>query len=357
MSAHDDWLEFLQKQANYTHASTVAASRELAQGKTVFCDLSGSGLIAASGEEAESFLQNQFCNDVRLVSETHSQLNGYCTAKGRLLALFHLFKHNGIYYCDLPRERLAPTLKRLQMYVLMSRVKLQDASDELIRIGLAGQQAQQVLQSISTTIPMQVNDAIQHQGVTIMRMPASLSQTELPRFLLIGTLESIKPVWQALCDSATADVVAADAGIWQYLDILAGIPQVVESTVEEFVPQMVNLQSINGLSFKKGCYPGQEVVARMHYLGKQKKRMYLAHLDSASVPQPGTAIYMSGEHNNQAIGQIVSSCAAPSGGADILAVLQIASAQSREVHLGDQQNIPFHLKDLPYSVEVEGDGQ
>lgn len=347
MSDHDDWLEFLQGQ---TFISAQVANSQLEDGKSVICDLSTSGLIAVEGEEAESFMQNQFCNDVRLVTDVHSQLNGYCTPKGRLLALFRLFKHAGAYYCELPHERLAPTLKRLQMYVLMSKVKLHDASHELVRFGIAGEQAKTALQSLFSTLPEQDDDAITQDDITIVRIRGTL-----PRFMLVGKFEVMKNLWQSMGeDRATTP---ANPGLWHCLDIIAGIPQVVDATVEEFVPQMLNLQSINALSFKKGCYPGQEVVARMHYLGKQKKRMFLAHLDTVPAPTPGTALYASGINNEQSIGTIVSSCENSTGGSDILALLQIASAQTPEIHLGDQQKIPFHLKDLPYTVEVEGDSK
>ena len=351
MTQQSTWLEFLQSCGPLPEGSDPH--------NTFICDLSHMGLIAASGDEAESFLQNQFCNDVRQVDDEHSQLNGYCTAKGRLLAFFHLFKHNSTYYCALPQERLAAVLQRLKMFVLMTRVELADASDDLIRIGVAGRNADSILKDVLGTLPQETHDVVhditQSDAISIIRVPGVH-----PRFMIIGNNEQLQPVWQKLAEQASP--VASTA--WEHQDILAGIPQVVDATAEDFVPQMLNLQSINALSFKKGCYPGQEIVARMHYLGKQKKRMYLAHIDDsteATLVPPGSAILAKdtnlpkGSNNEQSVGTVVSSTICPSGGLDLLVVLQIAKAENASLHPKDHQNMPLSLKDLPYSVEVEGD--
>jgi hypothetical protein len=340
--AREEWTAFIAEQ----HPSQSA--QQCPPDATLLCDLPEHGLIRIAGDEARDFMQNQFCNDVKLVNDNFTQLNGYCTPKGRLLAFFRLFKQTqtgNTFYLSLPRERITPVLKRLQMYVLMSRVELSDASDELITIGLAGPEADALLSELTDAAPVQTDTCVQWNGTTIIRIPGAE-----PRFLICGSVEQIHTLWSGL--SKTAQPASESA--WSLLDIDAGIPQVVDATTEAFVPQMLNMQSINALSFKKGCYPGQEIVARMHYLGKQKRSMFLAEV--ATELQPGERIVETG-NEAQTAGEVVSAAPAGNGNWRILAVLQIKSAQNASLCPENRQNFPLSLKDLPYTVELEGDGK
>ena len=352
------WLDFLQSQGatisngivvGFTTVDNTTKGATSSSENTLLCDLSSRGIIKVSGEEAQSFLQNQFCNDLHNLNDTVSQLNGYCTPKGRLLAFFRLWQQNDCYYFSLPRERLAATLKRLQMYVLMSKVKLSDASDTMVSIGIAGNHTEALLREHfgvdSQALPTQVDQCLHHNEMTLIRVSGNT-----PRFEISGPITSIMNLWQQL----SANTSPASEAAWQLLDIQAGVPQIVDATAEAFVPQMVNLELINALSFKKGCYPGQEIVARTHYLGKQKRRMYLAHVDTPTPPSAGDIIVALNDSSGQSVGTVVSAAAAANGGADLLAVLQIAQANEAELVLATDQNTHLTLKDLPYSVEVEG---
>jgi folate-binding protein YgfZ len=355
-SARQDWLNFLQSQGAQIDNGLVTGFSDTkivhtpSPETTLLCELSNKGIIKACGEEAQAFLQNQFCNDVHTVTASASELNGYCTPKGRLLAFFRLWQQDDCYYLSLPRERLAATLKRLQMFVLMSKVNLSDVSDELISIGLSGADSLALLNEYagSDAVPAQVDECRHHKGLTLIRLPGSH-----PRFEITGTREAVQSLWQHL--STRAQPATEEA--WQWQDIQAGIPQIVDATAEAFVPQMVNLEHIGALSFKKGCYPGQEIVARTHYLGKQKRRMYLAHVENDTPPAAGDAIVAAGDSSGQSVGTVVSAAHAPGGGADLLAVLQIAQAQQGELVLAAAQNPPLIFKDLPYSVEEEESGK
>lgn len=345
----DNWTQFLLNQgADITdgrvqrYATTIAEEKRCALDERVICDLSHYGLIRARGEEAESFLQNQFCNDVRLVTATQSQLNAYCNPKGRVLAFFRLFKRDDEFYLRLPREMLEPTLKRLRMYVMMSKVTLEDCSDDLIHIAYAGPQAEQKLQEILGTAPTESNTVSQQDGLSIVRVVDSK-----PRFEIYGQPESLKTLWEKLAEDATL----VGYGSWELLDIHAGIPEVLPETLEAFVPQMINLQAINALSFKKGCYPGQEIVARMHYLGKLKRRMYRAHVETDTPPLPGEALYAEDSSSGQGVGKVVRAQSHPNGGVDLLAVIEINSAEERGIHLKNADGPLMNLENLPYSVE------
>lgn len=318
--------------------------RELAAvSGNIITDLSHFGLISATGPDAQVFLQSQFSNDVRLVSSETSQLNAYCSPKGRILASFRLFYLQDKYYLEIPQALLEPTLKRLRMFVLRSQVGLEDASDSMARLGLAGPDSEHYLNDAGLDCPAEVDAAGRTDNVLVLRIPGPA-----PRFEIHGPPADLMPLWDRLADRSTT----VGAGTWSLLDIQSGLPVIQHQTVESFVPQMVNLELINGVSFKKGCYPGQEIVARMQYLGKLKKRMYRAHVASAEVIQPGDDLYSGSSDNTQSIGNIVNAQRSPAGGHDVLAVIQITEAENGEVRLGGKNGSILEINELPYSLSA-----
>ena len=350
MTAKQEWLEFLKTQhaivENDTilHFGEVGASVPELNDQTIITPLIEVGVIGISGEDSNDFLQNQFSNDVRTVSESHSQLNAYCSPKGRVLSLFRLLKQQDRFYLLLPQERLQATLKRLKMFVLRSKVLLNDASEHWGTIGIGGANANALIQSIFSSVPEQADDCVTQEQMSAIKLSGPMN-----RYLLLAPYEQLITVWTQCQDKAQA----VSPQNWQYLNIQSGIPEVYEATSDEFVPQMLNLHSLNGISFKKGCYPGQEVVARMHYLGKQKRRMYLAHTEGDCSPQPGDNLYSAQSESEQSVGKIVMAGSAPNGGYDVLAVMQIAAVENDETVL-TQQKAALSFKELPYFVEVEG---
>ena len=346
----DNWKEFLASQGaifeDHHGASRVTGFSDTSSDDTrrdhQLCDLSHYGLIRASGEEAQGFLQNQFCNDLRKVGETHSQLNAYCNPKGRVLAMFRVLLRDGDYYLRLPREILDPTLNRLRMFVLMTKVTLEDASERLQRIGFGGPDAEQHLRNCLGDAPVEAEQVSRSGELSVVRVPGAR-----PRFEIYGTEAALQALWQQLAALATP-VGHRD---WALQDIRAGIPEIVTDTQEAFVPQMINLQAIDALSFKKGCYPGQEIVARMHYLGKLKRRMFLAHIDGDELPAAGASLFAEGSDSAQGVGKVVSAQPAPDGGVDLLAVIEISSAEQRQLHVGDAHGPLMILRELPYSLE------
>ncbi|MDH5778589.1 MAG: folate-binding protein YgfZ [Gammaproteobacteria bacterium] len=307
----------------------------------VICDLSHLGIIRVSGADAKDFLQNQLTNDVNQVSATQSQLNAYCNPKGRILASFRLFMRDGDYIMHMPWTIIDPTLNRLKMFVLRSQVELKDSSDDWIRIGVAGQESEKLITDQLGDCPQQVDEVMQIESATVIRLPGTL-----PRFELHAPVDKMQSLWQALSQQATP----VGASCWSHLDILAGIPVIQTQTTDSFVPQMVNLHVINGVSFKKGCYPGQEIVARMQYLGKLKRRMYLAHVNTDATINPGDELFSSGD-NKQSIGKVVEAATAFTGGYDLLAVIQIAEQTKADVLLHNKQGAKLEFHDLPYQVE------
>lgn len=305
-------------------------------------DLSHLGLIGVRGEDAESFLQGQLTNDIRELSPTHTQLSSHCSPKGRMLASFRVLRLGDTIYLQLPRERLPDSLKRLRLYVLRAKVGLDDCSDTLVRIAIAGDCAQALLEGQGLAVPERDEDLAVTDGVCVLRLPSPA-----PRFELLGPVEAMTGLWDRLRAVATP----GDSDLWALHDIRGGIPTVYRETVEAFVPQMVNLQLIDGVSFTKGCYTGQEVVARMQYLGKLKRRMYWAEVEADSPPQPGDALHAPGSTSEQASGRVVDARATGPGRYELLAVVEIDAAESGEVWLGEQ-GPRLRLRPPPYGFPM-----
>ncbi len=339
-----DWHHFLAR-----HGATLAngivrdfgdtaAELKAAGLGTVLCDLGQFGTLRVSGEEAQSFLQNLLSNDIREVSSTRAQLSSFNTAKGRMLATMLIWRAGEDYMLQLPRALCEPIRKKLTMYVLRARVKISDASDEIVTLGLSGVKAREILTAHFGEPPQQPFGVIGTAPGSAIRFGDTRFQVNIP-------VASAAALWTAF----SANCQPAGSVCWDWLNIRSGIPVILPQTQEQFVAQMVNLELVGGVNFKKGCYPGQEIVARMQYLGKLKRRMYLAHLDSSDNPQPGDELF-SADMEGQASGMIVNAAPAPDGGFDVLATVQISSRETQAVHWKSLQGEPLEFLSLPYPL-------
>ena len=304
----------------------------------ILCDLSHFGLISVTGADAVTFLQGQLTNDIRQVTETQSQFSAWCTAKGRALATFFVTQRQGVYYLSVSRDLLEPTLKRLRMYVLRSKVVLEDASTSLVHFGYAAPDGDEHLKAILGKAPENAYDTVQVNNLTIMRQPAPI-----PRFKILGELEEARKLWQRL----NVNAACVGRSSWEYFNIRSGVPMVTLASTEAWVPQMINLHLINGVSFTKGCFPGQEVVARLKYLGKSKRQMYRIGIPHCiNVPAVGTDF---ASDTDPAAGTILNAARNPDGYVEALAVMKIAEA-SKPLHFGEY---PVKVMELPYALESE----
>ncbi|HEX4763369.1 MAG TPA: folate-binding protein [Usitatibacter sp.] len=299
-------------------ASDARAQTRAARDGTIVADLSHNALIEVTGDDATEFLHAQFTNDVQALAAGGAQWNGWCSAKGRLLATFLLVKRAQGYLMLLPAEIAAPIAKRLGMFVLRSKVKIADASARFARFGVAGKDAA----AVAATSP----DAI------------ALGDG---RFVVIVPVAEADATRERL--AACAMPVGRDA--WEWTSIQAGIPTIVAATQEAFVPQMANFDLVGGVSFRKGCYPGQEIVARTQYRGILKRRMALAHV-AGDAPAAGQKVY-SRAFGDQAAGEVVSAAPAPEGGADLLVVAQIESLRDGDLHLDSPEGAPVAIRRQP----------
>jgi folate-binding protein YgfZ len=345
-----EWKEFLVDAGaefsaeTITHYGNPQREREVALGGLVFADLEYMGVIAAHGPDAGTFLQSQLGNDVRELTEHSSQLSSYCTPKGRMLGLMRIFRQDDTWYLRLPADSLEAVLQRLRMFVMRASVTLEDVSENFLRIGVSGADAADEISAASGACPEAVNGVIHSGKLTVLRVPGPRPRYEV----FISSLQAAKTFWDAM------NVRGAPVGepAWRLLEIEAGIPVVFAATAELFVPQMVNLQLLHGVSFKKGCYPGQEIVARMQYLGTLKRRMYLGIIRQDVPASPGDDLFPAGD-DTQPIGRIVDAQPHPDGGQLALAVLQIRSAEANDVFLGSPTGPVFSLQPLPYAFEAD----
>ncbi len=290
------------------------------------------GVIAATGEDAEHFLHNQLTNDVLGLASTDACLAGYCSPKGRLLATLLVWKSGDEILLALPRTLLPATLKRLQMFVLRSKLKLTDATARLALVGFAAPHPPQ---------PGWPGRPWQRQalaGGTLIRFPDAAG---LQRCLWAGSPAQAVLAWQQ------AGLPAAPASLWRWTEIMAGVPQVLEPTREQFVPQMVNFELVGGVNFRKGCYPGQEIVARSQYLGKLKRRALLAFTDDASA-SAGVEVFSAADPG-QPCGMVVNAEAGPDGRIACLVETKLELASS-PVSLREPAGPALVIGELPYPL-------
>lgn len=321
-----------------TETSVTDPERSPALGFQSLTTLPSLGIIRVTGPEAGSFLTAQFTNDVGALSESRSQLGAWCNAQGRVLVVFRLLGHEASYLLLLPREMIGPTLQRLKKFVLRARLTLEEASEELRVLAAFGAQTRAGVPAHLPPIPEQENTVAHQAGVSVIRGPGTL-----PRWLIIGAYESLNEPAADVSDTA-----------WRLQDILAGIPMVGAATTEAFLPQMLNLDALGGVSFTKGCYPGQEVIARLQYRGQLKRRMYLALVEDAAVPRAGDRVYSRAHLGSQPAGQIVAAAPRDSRCFALLAVVDNEAAHAGSIHLQHPDGPPLVFQPLPYPIDETG---
>jgi len=346
MPMNSSWRDFLLERGAHFEAESVGhfadAAGELCATRDggILAPLTHLGLIACQGEDAQTFLHGQLSNDVRQLASLRSEYAAYCSAKGRVLANFLLWQDEQAYYLELARSLLPAVQKRLGMFVLRARAKLTDISESRPVLGVAGKSAVPALGDLFPVLPQRPHEVVHHRAYgTLIALPGN-------RFQLVAELDAAKELWHRLA----AVLTPVGTPCWEWLEICNGLPLITPATQEQFVPQMANMELIGAVNFQKGCYPGQEIVARTQYLGQLKRRMVLAHVDGNMLPRAGDDLYSSAP-DAQASGMVVNAQAAPGGGYDLLAVAQTASiAEEAALHLKSTDGPLLKIQPLPYPL-------
>ena len=319
------WKDFLlahgARWANGVVADFGDPASELAAASatTIIAPLAHLGLLEVGGSDAAAFLHNQLTSDVQHLSPNAAQHSAWCSAKGRMLASFLIFRASDSYQLHLAADLLPVIPRRLQMFVLRSKVVVADRTDDYVLLGLAGAQSRVALAASGLPAPETALTAeVGPTGLVICLAPE--------RYQVVVEQAAAPALWSQL----TAHAQPVGTSVWQWLDIRAGVPLITRRTSEEFVPQMANFERLGGVSFHKGCYPGQEVVARTQYLGKVKRHLY--RVRAAGVIDIGQAIYAS-DNPDRPCGTIANAAPAPAGGYEALAVMQESCALTGKLAL------------------------
>ncbi len=301
----------------------------------VFAPLPHYSTISVTGADARAFLHAQLSNDIEHQAADTARRAGYCSPKGRLLASFLVISRPDGFLLQVSRDIAAVIAKRLAMYVMRSKVKVADEGEAWAHYGIWGNGCGARLGEMGLNPPLAPLQVAETAG----RIAVCIAPE---RFLLLAP-----PGFESTL-GAGFRAVSADG--WDLADVRAGVPQISLATQDQFVPQMANFELVGGIDFKKGCYPGQEIVARSQYLGKLKRRMYRAETDAGDATQvaPGQDVF---GDEPQAAGMIVSVARRPEGGIELLAVMQSAVAESgAAIRLGAPDGPLARIVALPYAL-------
>ena len=337
----DSWTDFLRARGASFDGSAAATfgdpAGELvaARDAAVVCDLAPLAALRVTGADAATFLHGQLTSDVVALAPGSLQLSAWCSPKGRVLASFIVRRIDQERFdLLLPRLLLESIRRRLAMFVLRSKVALEDASGATVRIGIGGPAASRSLAAAGASVPaLYRSEPI--DGGAIAALPGS-------RFVAFVAPAGAPALWDRFAAARPAGFPS-----WRWLTIRAGVPMILPPTQDQFVPQMLNLDALDAVSFSKGCYTGQEIVARTRYLGRLKERLALGRTDT--VPAPGERLHAP-LFGDQACGTVVNANAAPDGGGEFLFVAQLAALAAGGLRLGAPDGRGVALLPLPYAL-------
>lgn len=330
----NNWNQLLTQEQETLTASQLATG--------FVAPVTDQGLIAFTGEESASFLHNQLTNDVEHLGLGEVRLAAYCSPKGRMLASFLMWRDEESIYLQLPSAIQPAVQKRLQMFILRTKTKPADVTGRFVTLGIGGGDAEAVLQTWFDVLPAKPFTRIDHPLGSVLRVADAFGA---PRYLWLASAETASMAASMLKDR----LVVGGNEAWRLSEIHAGVPQIEAGTQEQFVPQMVNFELLGGVNFKKGCYPGQEIVARSQYLGKLKRRTALATIADLSVA-PGAEVFSPADPE-QPCGMVVNAARNGAGGVDALVEMKLEALEAGEVRFGSAAGPALQFKPLPYVLD------
>ena len=299
-----------------------------------FCSLPSFGVLGISGTDAAAFLQGQATNDVTQISDSRTQLTAFCNPRGRVMALGRLVQLEGTLALALPPSMVAPLRQWLARFVLRAAVSLEDISSEYRGLGIAGTAAARRLAESGHLIPQRPDGAVSGCGVALVRVPGE------DRFEAYGAGAAIEALAGRLADN----LPRRPPQEWLRGQIAAGVPWLGSEMSEAYIPQMLNLDVLGAVSFTKGCYTGQEIVARTRHLGSVKRRMRRFHANQGRCPAPGESLYLAHER----VAEVVTASPDDSRGHELLAVAPLALDTSLSTDPGSAPAL--QLRPLPYAI-------
>ena len=302
--------------------------------------LGSSALIQLSGEDAQVFLNSLLSSDVKHLEVGQSQYTTFSTPKGRMLASMLLSRTDDSFMMQLPSSLQPAMLRKLSMYILRSKVKVTDASTQYMIFGVSGPLTRATLIHCFGNAPNADQTNLRASETMLIQTTAGLHYLYVPTEAAASSLRRLHD----------AGLILVGENAWRNLSLRTGFTWIYPATQEQFVPQMANMDLVGAVNFKKGCYPGQEIVARTQYLGKLKRRMYRVSIDCPiSMAAPGTELF-SDTLPDQAIGMIADSAPIATGATEALAVIQ-SNCWEKEIYIGSSDGPQLQQLALPYPME------
>ncbi len=303
------------------------------------CKLTQLGIISVTGEDADSYLQGKLTIDVESLAENQVQLGCQCDFKGKTWNVFHAFRNGQQINMLSHTDSIAPSLAELKKFGVFSAAEFEDSSSQWVFFGGAGEQMESIANAIFDELPAANNELVSNSNGTIIRF-----DSPIVRYLMIIKKSFSEDNFNLVEQSF------ANEQYWEMLDIQAGIANVQTQTICEFVPQMMNLQSLDAINFEKGCYLGQEVVARTKYLGKNKRAAFILHSENEVDCQAGQTLEVKLGENWRRSGTVLRSAAIQST-TWLLAVLPNDAEPDQVFRLKEQPDVEFSILPLPYSID------
>ena len=318
---NEDWRAFLMQQGAKTITDEGVRFDGPGRDKNTIpagfiTALPGFALLEITGKDARSFLHGQFTSDLNLIADGGVQLSAWCNAKGRVIATFFIYRLENSYLILLPASQADQFRRRLRMYILRAEVQVHSFEGNTATIGIHGG-------GLAKPSVPEPDSATITDSTFFLPLPGP----SLPRLIAAGPVDNVKALWKRL----TPDIATGDSDDWYLLDIRAGIPWLHAGTSERFLPQELGLEERGGLSYDKGCYPGQEVIARVHYRGRVKQRLLRAGV--AGDPRPAAGMPLYGEEMEQELGTVLYAVPLAAGTYSLLAVADVEYALHKAVHL------------------------
>ena len=301
------------------------------------------GLIHAHGVDAEKFLQGQFSNDLHALASGHGQWSSYSTAKGRMIANFYVQRDRDGFWLSLAADMADIVIERLRKFRMMAKLEIERGEPEFALFAVSGRGAGDLLgHALGLAAPETGNSGLVHDDRIITRLPWVNAEA----FLIISPASHAEALSAGL---TAAGARAGSAEDWRLQAIHAGVGMISNATTEKVIPQELNLEVLGGINFKKGCYPGQEIVARSHYLGKLKNQTYRI---SARAPLRAGEEIFSANMGEQSIGVVINTAPDPQDGFAALAVLRAANT-GEALMAGAPDGTPLSLGKLPYTLPLD----
>lgn len=308
---------------------------------TFLVSLDNYSAISLKGEEQTNYLQGQVTCDVNSSNDDNLLIGAHCNAKGKVFSAFRLINRQSAHLLIQPKASISGSISELKKFGVFAKVEI-SSTDELSFFALVGEKATNILQKNFNQVPDSLTPVIHSNTTTLIYIAGKEA-----RYLLIDESQVLGGIITGL------NLPIYDSSVWNLLEINEGFPQISSETSGEYVPQMLNLQAINGISFTKGCYLGQETVARMQYLGKNKRALYSLKTRLTQPIEGSDVIEKQLGDNWRKAGDILATYQADDGRCYLQAVLNSDLDGNTALRIKSQQESSITVQALPYSLVAE----